>query len=150
LHSEAAGGNGALVKLGRHIFAMLLLLAWLSAGVHLAIEHGGVPFCAHFEETMHGAQHHDHGSEPAEACDNHHDFGAITAAKLAKVLTKQLLATQSNRLCDCLLAELAAALDRNNAEILRSTVGDSPPDERASGWLLVVQTALPVRGPSFI
>jgi hypothetical protein len=130
----------------RHI-AALMLFAWLFAGAHLALEHGGVAFCAHLEEAMHGAQHHEHGSGAGDE-SHHHDFVAMTAAQFAKSAGKQLQAPQWVPIFERLVAELAASLRRADVLHERSIVGDSPPDSRKSGWLFVVQSARPVRGPS--
>ena len=123
-----------------------MLLAWLCAGAHVTLEHGGEAF----GEAVHGEHHNDDESVPGDDNHHHHDLGAVTAAQFAKSSEQQLLAPQWVPIYDRLGAELSALLRGTDAQHEHSVVGDSPPDERASGWLFVVQTALPVRGPSLI
>lgn len=119
-----------------------MLFAWLFAGAHLALEHGGDLLVCHGESS----HHDDHDSAPADA-HHHHDLGAIRAGK-AITAQKHFAALLSTPLCEQLCAQFTALLYRAAAPQEPSTFGDSPPDERASGWLLVSHTALPVRGPS--
>ena len=51
-------------------------------------------------------------------------------------------------LCDALAERLTATLREGREPRLRPACDHAPPDGRAFGWLLVCQTALPVRGPS--
>ena len=138
-----------LVKLSRQLIAALMLLAWLCAGAHVALEHGGDGFGSHPGEAVHGGHHHDEEPAPDED-DHHHDLGAVTAAQFAKSAGQERLAPQWVPIYERLAAELAASQGGADARHKHSVVGDSPPDTRMSGWLLVVQTALPVRGPSLI
>ena len=124
-----------------------MLLAWLGAGAHIALEHGGEVFGAHFDAAEHGDHHHDDAPPPGED-KHHHDLGAVTTTQFAKAAEQQLLAPQWVPIYDRLLAELAALLRGADVPHEHSVVGDSPPDSRMSGWLFVVQTALQVRGPS--
>ena len=133
-----------IVKLFLQLIAALTLLAWLGAGVHVALAHGGEGFGV----EVHGEQHHDDDDAPGESDHHHHDLGAVTSAAFAKSAEKQLLAPQWIPLLGEVIAQLAAMLHSTDAVRERTLIGDSPPDERASGWLLVCQTALQVRGPS--
>ena len=122
-----------------------MLLAWLSAGVHVASEHGGESFGFHADEAAHGEHHHDDDHDaPGDSDHHHHDIGVA----FAKSAEKQLLAPQWIPLLGEVIAQLSAMLRSTDAVRERTLIGDSPPDERASGWLLVCQTALQVRGPS--
>jgi hypothetical protein len=131
------------VKFLRSIIAVLVLLAWLGAGVHMALEHGGILHGAEMGEAM-----HTHEEAPAEeGHHHHHDFDAQTAARLAKSLDEQFPAPQWQAL-DQFLAEFTAGWRRVAPMLERPGVWSAPPDERAVGWLLVCRTAHPVRGPS--
>ena len=139
----------SLVKRSHPLIAALMLLAWLCAGAHVALEHGGGGFGSHPGEAVHGGHHHD--EEPApDADEHHHDLGTVTASQFTKSAGQQLLAPHWVPIYARLVAELAASQRGADARHAHSVVGDSPPDTRMSGWLLVVQTALPVRGPSLI
>ena len=134
------------VKSTRQLIAALMLLAWAFAGAHVALEHGGELAGSHFDAAAHDEHDDDDGPVPADG-HHHHDLGAVTSAQFAKSV-EQLSAPQWTPLYDQLIAQLAAML-RDAGEVReRSVIGDSPPDERASGWLLDCHTALPVRGPS--
>ncbi len=138
------------VKVFRPLIAALMLLAWLQASAHLALEHGGDGFGSQLANVLHVGHAHEPEPAPGDDDHHHHNLGALTRAPFGKSCAQQLLAPLWVPLYDCLLAELAAALRETDAAHQHSTAGDSPPDQRASGWLLVVRTALPVRGPSSI
>ena len=121
-----------------------MLLAWLFAGAHVAMEHGG----EELGEAMHGAHHHDDDDAPGDGNHHHHDLGPTTAAQFTKSAGQQILAPQWVPIYDRFLAGVAALLRKMETIHEHPIVCDSPPDERASGWLLLCQTALPVRGPS--
>jgi hypothetical protein len=123
------------------------LLAWLCAGAHVTLEHGGETFGSHIGEAVHGDHHHNDEPAPGDSDDHHHDIGVVIA-QFAKASDQQLLAPHWVPVFDRLLAELAALLRGADARHEHSVVGESPPDTRMSGWLFVVQTARPVRGPS--
>ena len=135
------------VKSTRQLIAALVLLAWAFALAHLALEHGGEFVGSHFDAAAHDGRSGDEGDAPADG-HHHHDLGAVTSAQLAKSVEQQLPAPQWTPLYDQLVARLAAVLRDMDATRERSMIGDSPPDERAFGWLLDCHTALPVRGPS--
>lgn len=137
----------ALVKFTRQLIAALVVLAWLCAGAHVALEHGGKVFGSHFDAAEHGEHHHGDAPAPGDN-EHHHELGVITVAQFAKTSAQQLLAPQWVPIYDRLLAELAALRRGVDVPHEHSVVGDSPPDTRMSGWLFVVQTALQVRGPS--
>ena len=98
------------------------------------------------EFVGHDDDHHDGG--PEHDGDHHHDLTAMAAGQFAKAAEHEALAPVWVPLYSALVERLTALL--REAEESRGAFADwhSPPDGRASGWLLVVQTALPVRGPS--
>ena len=117
-----------------------MLFAWVVVGAHLSIAHGGELFGSHFDVASHEGHHHD---QPADG-HHHHDLGAATSAQFAKSGEQPLFVPRWTALCG-----LPAATPREmDAAREWSPMGISPPDERASGWLLDCHTALPVRGPS--
>lgn len=139
--------EAAPVKLTRQLIAALMLIAWLFAGAHVAVEHGGEAFGFHSDEAAHGEHHHDDDHDAPGDSDHHrHDLGAVTSATFTKSAEKQILAPQWVPLFSQFVAHLAAML--HGTELEQTLIDDAPPDERASGWLLVCQTALQVRGPS--
>jgi hypothetical protein len=143
------------VKLTSQIFAALMLLAWLWAGAHLVLEHGGEALGVHLGEDMHhdhhdDDHHHDDCPAPQDEDEHHHDLAATNAGPLVKSSEQQVFAPQWVPLFERLTAELVALLRGIDLEHEHSVIGDSPPDERAFGWLFVVQTARPVRGPSLV
>ena len=134
------------MKFARQYLAALVLSVWLLALGHVALEHcaamngGCVVACQSHTEGCHegtpeGEEHH------------HHHLTAFATSPLAKLLDLKMPLLW--RSFDQMLAERLA-------EILRTSVApnaalaswESPPDERAAGWLFVCQTARPVRGPS--
>ncbi len=131
-----------LVRLLRQIIAALVLFAWLGAGTHMALSHGGLLHGSHLGEAM-----HEEGPAPADGAHHHHDLDAMTAARLAKSAVQQFPAPQTLAL-EQFVAESTAWLWVVRSECERPGVEDPPPDERASGWLLACRTAHPVRGPS--
>ena len=130
------------MKLFHQLIAALTLLAWLGAGVHVAVEHVGEGFGM----AAHGEHHHDDDDDdaPGDSDHHHHEIGVA----FAKSAEKQLLAPHWIPLLGEVIAQLSSILRSSEAARERTLIGDSPPDERASGWLLVCQTALQVRGPS--
>ncbi len=124
-----------------------MLFAWVVVGAHLSITHGGELFGSHFDAASHDGHDDDDGPAPADG-HHHHDLGAVTSAQVAKSVEQQIPAPLWTPLYDQLVAQLAVVLREMEAARERSPIGDSPPDERASGWLLDCHTALPVRGPS--
>ena len=125
-----------------------MVLAWLFAGAHIAVEHGGDGIISHLSEAFHGHHHHDEEPVPAEDGHHHHDFGTEIVSQISKSSGQQVAAAAWISLYEGLKAELAALLHESDVCAEHSVVGDSPPDTRRSGWLFVVQTARPVRGPS--
>jgi hypothetical protein len=139
--------KGFAVLRAHQVLALLTLIGWL-----FAIGHICVPYCGAADGGVRHAaagHHDDHGGDaPEQDGHHHHDLRAATAAQFTKSSEQQLLAPQWVPIYDRLVAELAALLRRTDALHERSTLGDLPPDTRMSGWLFVVQTARPVRGPS--
>jgi hypothetical protein len=145
---ESPADKSRLVKLSRQLITALMLLAWLCAGAHVALEHGGDVFGSHVDSAEHGHHHHHDGAPVPSEDGHHHDLGATTTAQFSKAAEQQFLAPQWVPIYDHLLAELAALLRGVGVPHEHSVVGDSPPDTRMFGWLYVVHTALQVRGPS--
>lgn len=97
------------------------------------------------------AQQDHHDDAPDHDGDHHdHDLTAFVSGQFAKTAELKVLAPVWLPLFDSPVARLAATMREAENEKARGVaeVEMSPPDERSSGWLLVVQTALPVRGPS--
>ena len=134
------------VQLFHRTIAIMLLLGWLFATGHVVAGHGGEGAQSAQHETIFGHADDDHHDAPAP--DSHqHDLTA-TATQPANPAAQLAALSVCAPLCDALVERLAAML-REAAEPRRGIgIGDSPLDERSSGWLLVCQTAHPVRGPS--
>ena len=139
------------VRLPHRIFALLTLLGWFFAAGHVFLSHGGT---ADGGATQARAAEHgdndDHDGNAPEHDGHHHDLTPYAPGQSAKTLELKALAPVLVPLCDTVAARLTA--QARVAQDARRTFdfGESPPDERAFGWLFVVQTARPVRGPSSI
>lgn len=140
------------MKVLHRILALIALCAWLSAGAHVALEHGGDAQAALPEQVVQGDHRHDHHHHddevPTPADGHHHHELSSATVSLAKSVQKGLHAPQPAPIGERLLAELALLLRGSEIPGQVSVYGDSPPDLRMSGWLFVAQTARPVRGPS--
>lgn len=134
------------LKPHRTFLAALMLFAWLFAGAHMALEHGGGWSVCDDASSLHDG-HDDHDSPPADG-HHHHDLGAVLAGKAITAQESQFAMQPWTPLASQLLAQFTALLRHAEVPHAPSNFGKSPPDERASGWLLVSHTALPVRGPS--
>jgi hypothetical protein len=137
----------------RRVIAFCLLLGWLVAIGHVAIEHGSaVERDVHHELIGHDDDHdhHDDG-EQEEEDHHHHDLLALAGGPFLKAAEHNALAPVWVPLHSALLERLTVILrEAREQPVGLFDFGDSPPDSRASGWLLVVQTALQVRGPSLV
>jgi hypothetical protein len=131
------------------IFALLALLGWLFAAGHVALQHGGVA-----DGGMHHAlsgtadDDHDDDAPPQDGEHHHHDLSAVGAARWVKSAEHKTVAPVGVRVFGALAERLTAMLREGREPRLLRTCEHAPPDERTFGWLLVSQTALPVRGPS--
>ena len=130
------------MKFARQCLAALVLSVWLLALGHVALEH-----CA----VMNGGcvvacQSHTGGGHEGDEHPHHH-LTAFASSPLGKVLAwKMPLLWRS---FDQMLAEQWSEISRASLEPRAALASwESPPDERAAGWLFVCQTARPVRGPS--
>jgi hypothetical protein len=143
------------MTLGRQITAVVLLFAWCFATGHLWTAHAGERlFGGSGEEHAHDWDHHHHEhdddhhedeDQPAEESHHHHHaIGAATRTGAAQDLTIEA------PLAAILLETLLDAFLRGDADEPQPAISGSPPDERSSGYLFVLQTAHPVRGPSLI
>jgi hypothetical protein len=132
------------------IFALLTFLGWLFATGHVAFEHRGMTAAGVLQHEA-GVEQDHHEDAPDHDGDHHeHDLMAFAAGQFAKTTELKALAPVWVPLADTLVERLLAMA--REAEDTERSAEDGPPlaDERLSGWLLVVQTALPVRGPSLI
>jgi hypothetical protein len=141
---------------GRQIAAFVLLIAWCFTMGHLWIAHpgersfevSGLEHAHDWHGHHHDDDHHDgeREGEPAEGSHHHHGIEAATRAAVSQDLT--FAAPMVALLWDGIVQALAAAADDDNE--LPPGITGSPPDERCSGYLYVIQTARPVRGPSLV
>ena len=132
------------------VLALLTFLGWLFATGHVAFEHRGVVAASGLQHEA-GVEQGHHDDAPEHDGDHHnHDLTAFVSGQFAKTAELKVLAPVWVPLFDALVERLAVTM--REVENGRGFVEfeNSPPDERLSGWLLVVQTALPVRGPSLI
>ena len=134
-------------------FAAFALFGWLFAIAHVALEHGGVMDggAAHLHADGVNDDHEDHDDDgPDHDGHHHHDLTVLTGGQFAKAAEQKAPAPVWLPLCSVLVERLAAVLRDAREPRLLAGLGHSPPDERASGWLLVCRSALPVRGPSLV
>ena len=75
---------------------------------------------------------------------------ALADGQFIKSAEHQALAPLGVPLCGAQIEGLTAMLQEAANSRANFDYGGAPPDARASGWLLVLQTALPVRGPSLV
>lgn len=131
------------------VFAVLTFLGWLFATGHVVLWHGGE---ANGEamQTLAGA-HDDHDHDAPEQDEHHHhDLTLVASGQSSKTVEVKILAPIWLPVLDDLAARLTALVCEEEKSHRNFDSSKSPPDERASGWLLVCQTALPVRGPSLV
>jgi hypothetical protein len=103
-----------------------------------------------------GAQHddrdsheNDHGLPDGE--DHHHDLAVLDGGKWMKSAELKTSLPNWVPLDVAMAGRLVIPLREGREIALLSMREHAPPaDQRVSGWLLVVQTARPVRGPSLI
>ncbi len=131
------------MKSGHRMLSALVLGAWLLAVAHVALDH-----CAAIDGTsvVICTPPQDSHSHEESGEGHHHHFGAW-ATQSAKVVSSQIQSANWIPLTD-FSARLAELLWGPGLARAPSGRWESPPDGRASGWLYLVQTALPVRGPS--
>jgi hypothetical protein len=136
---------------GPRIIAVLILLGWLFAAGHVALEHGGRADggVAHAQAAAGHDDDHDE-SGPAHDGDHHHDLVGLTGGQFTKTAEQRVLAPVWVPLYGALMEELTTVLREAVTSRGNFDFGCAPPDARASGWLLVLQTARPVRGPSLV
>ena len=127
----------------RRVITLCLLLGWLFAIGHVVTEHGAIVTAGVQVEP---AGHHDDG--PDHDGDHHHDLTVMAAGQLAKAAEHKALAPVWVPICSALVERLTAMLREAEESRGAFEYRDSSRDEREAGWLHVVQTALPVRGPS--
>lgn len=134
------------MPLSHRIITLTLLLVWLFATGHVVSEHGGMKAEAgHHEDVVsHLDDGHDHGPQHGSHA---HDLTTVVVAHSVKSLVAMPIRLPlQHALVERLTAMLRAATEPQEG----IGVGDSELDRRSSGWLLVCQTARPVRGPSLV
>ncbi len=135
----------------RSFIALITLLGWLFAFGHVLLEHdeaGGIAVHDAMTEEGHDSHHHDDDA-PVDG-EHHHEFAALEGSQWVKAADTQKFAPACVVLCNALVEQMVALLREIRKQSERPSLEHSPPDERASGWLLVIQTAHPVRGPSLV
>ena len=106
-------------------------------------------YLPHHPAAEHAAHGHDDDDDgPTHDAPSHHDLIPLTANQFAKAVEQNAPAPVWVVLCNTLVVQLTAMLRDSREPRLQAGRVHSPPDERASGWLLVCRSALPVRGPS--
>jgi len=127
------------------------LLGWLFAVGHMAVEHGGAPDGEAAHRLADGGAAYAHDEEgPAHEGDHDHDLTALTAGQFAAGVDHKALVPVWVLLYGAIAGGLTASLREADDLLGHFDFGCALPDARASGWLLVLQTAHPVRGPSFV
>jgi hypothetical protein len=154
------GSRSLHMFLARRTTALFLLLAWCFAIGHLCADHAGnaaghhhssiAAVGGHHHEDHHhdhhdGDHHHhegDHDAPGAPETHHHHEI-AVAGRESGTVFLKiPLVAVLFHAL---LIPEPSGEA----ADELPAIIA-SPPDERRSGYLFVIQTTHPVRGPSSV
>ena len=127
-----------------------MLLGWLFAAGHVALHHGGVADGGAHHAMSDGAADDDHDDDapPHDGDHHHHELSVMDGGQWVKSAEQAMLAPVWVPLFDALAERFADMLREGREPILLRTREHAPPDERAFGWLLVCQTAHPVRGPS--
>lgn len=138
------------VKATSRYFAAFALFGWLFAIAHVAFEHGGVMDGGAAHPHMDGANDADDDDGPEHDGHHHHDLTVLTGGQFAKAAEQKAPVPMWMPLRSDLVQRLAAMLRDAHEPPLLAGLEHSPPDERASGWLLVCRSALPVRGPSLV
>jgi len=133
----------------RRIISVVLLCGWIFATGHVACAHGGAADCgAHVAPFGTGGHDCDCGVGHGGDEHHHHDLTALAKGQSASSSGHKALEPVGVPLSGALADQLMAML-REAREPREVPDGEhSPPDERAFGWLLVIATAHPVRGPS--
>ena len=139
--------DSASLKTHRPLLAVLMLLAWFVTSTHIVLEHGGDWWGCHAEAALDGG-HHDEDSELPGEPHHHHDLGVVL---LGKALAAQKVDSASSGwtpLAALIFGQFTPVLRAASVPLGWAAIGDSPPDARSSGWLLIARTARPVRGPA--
>ena len=131
------------------VLALLTLLGWLFATGHVALRHGGVADGGAHHAMLGGADDDHDDDAPAQGDEHHHhDLSVMDGGQWMKLAEHKALAPVWVPLIDILAERLAERQQEDCEPRLLPRSEHAPPDGRAFGWLLVCQTALPVRGPS--
>ena len=132
------------------VFALLTLLGWLFATWHVVSRHGGVADGGVHHALPDSADDddHHHDAPPQDGEHHHHDFSVMDEGQWMKSAEYNTVTPAWVPLFDMFVERFADTLREGREPRLLPKFGHAPPDERGFGWLLVCQTALPVRGPS--
>jgi hypothetical protein len=137
------------VRVSARVVALLALFGWLFATGHVVLQHGAVVDGGAHHALFHEGHgdDHDHDAPSRDSEHHHHDLTAAAVRQWVKSVESKAAAPVWLPLYDVLADQLMA--DRVQAQGAGSLrfYERSPPDGRASGWLLVCRSALPVRGP---
>lgn len=134
-----------------------MLFAWLFAMGHLWVEHGcdswggygaGMvnPQQGHGHADGHHHHHHDvedRGEDPDSPLEHHHHDVGIAVREAGGIMVGAPLVA-------VLIVTLFFPEVPHGELRTEPAITGSPPDERRSGYLFVIQTAQPVRGPSVV
>jgi len=146
------------MSFARRVTALLLMFAWCFANGHLWIQHAGeedghckIEMMAvedHHHDDGDDDHHHHHddglpGEFPGVPEEHHHHELSLTARDSGTAMLKVPLPAV------LFVTFFVAERPEEKSPPLPAITG-SPPDERKSGYLFVVQTARPVRGPSLV
>ena len=143
------GKDSVCLKTHRPFLAALMLIAWLLTSSHIVLEHGGDWWGCHAEAGHDGGHHHHHEDSdlPGEP-HHHHDLGVVLFGKAVAVHQAAPAPSPWTPLVAFTGGQFTPTLRIAPVPLGWTTIGDSPPDARSSGWLLVAHTARPVRGPA--
>jgi hypothetical protein len=142
--------DSASLKTHRPLLAALMLIAWVLTSSHIVLEHGGGWWGCHAEAGHDGGHHHHHHEDsdlPGEP-HHHHDLGVVLLGKAVAVHKAAPAPSPWTPLVAFTGGQFTPTLRIAPVPLGWTTIGDSPPDARSSGWLLVAHTARPVRGPA--
>jgi len=140
--------DSASLKTHRPLLAALMLIAWVLTSSHIVLEHGGDWWGCHAEAGHDGGHHHHEDSDLPGEPHHHHDLGVVLLGKTVAVHKAAPAPSPWTPLVAFTGGQFTPTLRIAPVPLGWTTIGDSPPDARSSGWLLVAHTARPVRGPA--